>query len=183
MRRTNVLIALFCSVAILFSGCKEDDIPALEYKSQGFIKGKLTTNLSDNSPFIEDFSYSQYMLFSDYSNYEMNSDNSLDFTIERNDYNRYESSVSFNFSLDNSADITPNDPEMTIRVSKESEVLSYFSMNSDNGANTLAITEFSFNATSGQVKGKYTIAGSENSSDKSATVTGEFDVVVKKLVN
>jgi hypothetical protein len=48
--------------------------------------------------------------------------------------------------------------------------------------NTQAITDFTFDAATGKAKGKFTLSGLENSTDKSATVTGDFEVVAKKEV-
>jgi len=180
---TTAFLAIILSIA--FTGCKDDDPqPALEYQTEGTIKGKITGVSKDNSyTFNDDFTYSQYSLLTEsYSLYQVNNDGSYDVSISRADFST-SGTASITFTLSNAADTTPDDVYISINYYKESnDKIINFRMNSSDDENTVAITDFTFDGTTGKAKGKFTLSGTENSTDKNATVSGDFEVTAKKEV-
>jgi hypothetical protein len=184
-KKSSLWIALLAIVVSgIMTSCSDDDPqPALEYKTEGVIKGKITGVTKDNSyTFNDDFSFSQYsLLTSSYATYLVNTDGSYDINLTRADFaNNGQANVSFGLST--AADTTPDDAEFEIDYYKEADnKIIYFSMDSDDGTNTLAITDFTFDSATGKVKGKYTMNGASNSTSKNATVAGEFELTAKKV--
>jgi hypothetical protein len=184
-KKSSLWIALLAiAVSGIMTSCNDDDPqPALEYKTEGVIKGKITGVTKDNSyTFNDDFSYSQYSLFTlSYATYVVNTDGSYDVNLTRVDFaNRGQASISFGLST--AADTTPDDTRFEIEYYKEVDnKLILFTMDSDDGTNTLAITDFTFDSATGKVKGKYTMTGASNSTTKNATVAGEFELTAKKV--
>ena len=181
------LLALFSMIVLSmsFTACSDDDPqPAIEYKTEGYIKGKIVGVSADNSyTFNDDFNYTQYLTLGEIeSYYEINDDGSFDISISRNDFSAGGSAY-LNFELSNAADVTPNDSYLEINYFKElnDKVISFY-MDSGDLDNTFSITDFTFDVTTGKVKGKYTLSGSDNSTDKNATVSGDFEVTAKKIV-
>lgn len=187
-RMTSNLWIAFCVISLsgIMTSCKDDDDPqpALEYKTEGYVKGKITGVTRDNSyTFNDDFSYSQYSLLTQaYASYVANTNGSYTITITRADYST-SGTADLSFGLSNAADTTPNAAELDFTYYKEVDnKLVYFSMYSGSGTNTVTITEFTFDSSTGKIKGKYTMSGATNSTTKSATVAGDFEVTAQKLI-
>jgi hypothetical protein len=179
MKRASITLSVLSVVAILLGGCQED-IPALEYANQGFIKGTITGSTQGNTVLNDQFTYSQYEKWGKSSDYFIDGGVYV-FTIERGDFNTG-GAVSLSFALSSASDTSPDEPWMIFDYYKESsDKYVHFYMSSDYGANTISITEFTFNPTTGQIKGKYSVSGTTNSTTKSATVTGEFDLIAKRI--
>jgi len=186
-QKKNLLTVLFAlALSAAFMGCSDDEQPAFEYKSQGYVKGTLTGTSKDGSyVFNEKFNYTQYSLAlgETASTYTLNAGGSYSITIARADYNG-SGSAHIDFLLSNASDKSPEDIDYYFYLVKEDkDKFIQFDM-SDDADNTVTIPEadFSFDPTTGRVKGKYTISGADNSTDKNATITGEFDVIAKKIV-
>lgn len=186
MKKRSWIVTLFLGLAMSFAvmSCNDDDIdPGLGYESQGYIKGSITGVSSDGSyVFDEDFNYKNYsLLLNSISTYEIDGD-IYEFELSRADFDDY-GSASIRFELSGAEDTTPDDIRISISWAEErkNDIIT-FSMNSTNGENTVAITDFSFNEDTGRVKGKYTMTGTGNSTNKNALVTGEFDVVAKPII-
>ena len=168
--------------ASVFTSCNKDDDPqpALEYKTEGSIKGKITGTSKDNAyTFNDEFNYSQYsILTGSYATYTVETDGSYDFTISRSDF-ATTSTARLQFTLANAGSTTPLDSDVTIQYIKEVDnKLVTFSMSSG-GSNTTSITELTFDSSTGVIKGKYSLSGTNNSTTKSASVTGDFNVTAK----
>lgn len=184
-QKKNLLTALFAlALSLAFMGCSEDPQPAYEYKSQGYIKGTLNGVTKDNAyTFNETFNYTQYNLSLNETGATYSVDGSAyEFVISRSDFNGT-GSATFAFTLANAtAKPVNNDVYYDFSYNKEEkDRFIVFSMESDD-ENTLNITDFTFDTTTGRVTGKYTITGTENTTDKAATITGDFDVIAKKVV-
>ena len=181
---TKLFTTLFMlALSVFFISCEDDPQPAIEYKTGGFIKGKIVGVSGDGSySFNDDFNYNQYALFGEsISYYEINDDGSYDIELVRNDFDTG-GSARISLELANAADTSPDNMDFWVSYFKESkDKLVYFSMSSS-VENTFAITDFTFDASTGKVAGKYTLSGSDNSTEKNATVTGEFSVIAKKVV-
>ncbi len=182
--QTKIFASLLMVVlSISFIGCSDDPQPALEYKTDGYIKGKIVGISEDNSyTFNDDFNFTQYStLVGAGSTYEIYDDGSFYIQMERFEFSSG-GSAELSFELSNAADVTPDNMDIEIRYYKElNDKIVYFNM--ENDGNTFSITDFTFDVTTGKVKGKYTLSGSFNSTYKNATVSGDFEVTAKKLVD
>src|SRR6187399_812683 len=112
MKMTSGLWTIFCVIALsgFLSSCKDDDDPqpALEYKTEGAINGKITGVTKDNSyTFNDDFNYTQYSLLTNtYATYSVNTDGSYDVDLTRVDFGS-NGHASIEFGLSTAADTTP----------------------------------------------------------------------------
>src|SRR5690349_13933009 len=87
--QTKLFAFLLILVSLIsFSSCEDDPQPAIEYQTEGFIKGKIVGVSGDNSyTFNDDFSYNQYALFGEsISYYEVNTDGTYDIELVRSDF-------------------------------------------------------------------------------------------------
>lgn len=177
-------LLLIVVLSLAFTACKDDPQPAYEYKSQGYIKGKLTGTSEDNQyTFNEDFTLTQYSPFNGTpsSAYQVNTGGSYSVAFVRSDFNNNRT-VYISFFLDNASDTTPSDIEIDVTYDKElSDKFVSFYMESSVD-NTTTISDFTFDSSTGRAKGKYSLSGSDNSTGKAATITGDFDVVLKRNV-
>jgi hypothetical protein len=173
-------------VAVVFIQCDDDDAPALEYKQQGVIKGTVSgTTEIGNASINESFSYSQYQpaLYDPddgMSRYEVNDDGTIEIYVLRQDF-KTGGYFYLDLQLDNGSDTTPS-TYCDIRYRDNDfngKVLDFYMSSS---GNNLTISDFSFEQSSGRLKGNYVLTGDENSTGKNATVTGSFDVQVKQFV-
>jgi hypothetical protein len=174
---TRMLIVML--LITLAMSC-EDDSQAIEYRTQGFIKGKITGVSGDGLyTFDNTFNYTQYSHQTlGLSLYEIYDDGSCDGGLSRMNF-KSSGSASVYFALDNVDDPTPNILNVSVWYSKElSDRVITFSMSSDE-ENITTITDFSFDPETGRVKGKFTLTGSYNTTSNNAVVTGEFDGITK----
>ncbi|HEY9044716.1 MAG TPA: hypothetical protein VIN08_02425 [Ohtaekwangia sp.] len=184
MNKTQSVLAMALCALVFFTGCSDDDIPAIEYIQQGSVQGSITGTASDDKTAIdEQFTYNRYApsaYYGPYSSlYSVHDDESIDIQIVRQDM-QTGGLVTLQLSLDNEQDTSP-DYNISITYIKETDKILYFSM-STGSSNVSQLTNFTFNTTTGQVKGDYSISGISNSTNNTATVTGSFDVVVKKII-
>ncbi len=181
--QTKVFASLLMLVlSSFFIGCSDDPQPALEYKTEGYIKGKIVGVSYDNSyAFSDDFNYSQYLSLGGIeSYYQINDDGSYYIGLIRSDYSS-RGSVKLEFKITNTTEVIPVQSYWYVEYYKElNDKIVKFNMSSSN--NTVVITDFTFDAATGKVKGKYTLSGSTNSTHKNATVSGDFDLTAKKRV-
>jgi lipopolysaccharide export LptBFGC system permease protein LptF len=174
-------------VSILMS-CGDDPQPALEYKAQGYMRGTITgTSFDESYTFNDKFSYAQY-ISGDNSTYTYMPDNDLYyFSINRSDYNN-SSAFSIYFTIENFSDTTPENAMYNFGYKKElKNKIVTFSMYSgfyggDTKEEAMQISDFSFNEDTGRVRGKYTVTSDNNTTQKNASITGDFDVVLKKII-
>lgn len=186
MSMKNIFRAfVFPVAALLLVQCGDDDVPALEYQQQGVIKGTITGTTREGSVAInESFSYSTYQpgLFGidGFSYHRTFDDGSIEVYIVRQDVNAV-GYFAFRFLLEDAADVTPEGYLNFLYHDKDfnGKILDFYMTSAGTG---LTISEFSFESASGRAKGKYVLEGANNSTNKNATITGEFDVAVKELV-
>lgn len=182
-----MIVSVFLGLALSlgFVSCDDDDsdAPGLEYESQGFIKGSITGVSEDGTyVFDDDFKFTDYsLLLSTVSTYEMNDDGSYEISLRRADFGDY-GNATIGFDLDDADDTTPENINISIQWADEEDDR-YISFSMGSSGNTATITEFSFNPETGRAKGKFTLTGTDNSTDNNALVTGSFDVVAKPIVN
>ena len=182
--RISSVILLF-AVVILFANC-EDDIPAVEYKQQGFIRGTIEGTASDDDTDIDEtFRYTRYapgltLSTQAFSYYELDDDGSIEAAIFRQDLSTG-SYVYFEFELEDADDTTPDDMYFEIVYIKEANEILYFEMDNDDD-NDFEISDFSFDITTGRLKAGFSLEGEENSTDNNATVEGDMDVVIKQVL-
>jgi len=177
-------LLLAVTASLFFTACKNDDPqPAIEYETQGYVKGKFTGNSADNTyMFNEDFNYTQYnVIYNTVAVYNINDDGSYSIRLQRADF----STVGFmriEFELNNASDTSPDDVKVDFNYEKEfnDKIVTFRMASSDNNATTLS--EISFNPTTGQVKGKLTLSGSDNSTGNNASVMADFDMIAKRVI-
>lgn len=183
MTRYNLSATLFFSLLLLFTACQEDDQP-LEYKTQGYIKGTFTgVSSNDIYTFDEKFNFNQFKL-DDGSYYTYVKGEGYSVSISRNDYNK-SNFCRITFQLREEAPQTPQNIYVTFRYHKEEKnkviVFSSYPMYS-NLDKDIIFSGFTFDPASGRMKSIFSLTNKVNSTAKEATITGEFDVIVKELV-
>jgi hypothetical protein len=179
MKRIPLFLSILSVAAVLLGGC-QDEVPALEYANQGSIKGTITGSTQGNTVLNDQFTYSQYEKWRKASDYRIDGGVYI-FSLGRGDFNTGGSSF-LEFTLSNASDTSPDNPRLIIEYYKDaSDKYVYFYMDSDEAPNTISITEFTFNPSTGQIKGKYSITGTSNTTGKSATVAGDFDLIAKRI--
>ena len=171
------LPALLLTVT-LFASCKEEE-NALEYKSQGFIKGTLSTTLSDDeTPFNDSFRYTEYKITEyEYPFFYKEDDGSLTFSMNRYDMT-LGSEAYWEFHLDNEGDTTPDETSLYMSHYKISstKIISLEFYQDD-----FAISDFSFDPATGRAQGTFSFTAISNSSSSNDVfVEGSFDVIVKR---
>jgi hypothetical protein len=187
MKFNTILLALLLLSASWLTGCKDDDLSALEYRAEGYIKGKITGSTQvGNIALAEEFNYTQYApsLYGVevYPYYIVQDDGSIQVSIYRQDIDAG-GLAGISFTLAENDLQTPVGPRFQINYSDERDnQLINFNMSSTNGNNTLNITNFSFDRASGRVKANFEVSGTSNSTDKAATITGEINAMVKEIV-
>jgi hypothetical protein len=179
-------VLLMAAAIIVFARCSDDDEPALEYRQQGFVKGTIAGTTGSSSAIInESFTYSQYLpgLYGEegMSYYEINDDGSIYARVIRHDVNTG-GYVGFYFTLDDENDVTPEDVYYIVIYRNNNLDGKAFDFSTSSSGNDFSISDFSFDISSGRTKGKYVLEGTSNTTSKNATVTGEFDVVIKQVV-
>jgi hypothetical protein len=187
MKKRSMIATAFLGLALSFGfvSCSDDDegFDGIEYQSQGYIKGEITGVSEDASyVFEDDFNYKDYsLLLNTISTYEKNDDNSYEVDLRRSDYGDY-GSATISFDLAN-ADAEPENISISVTwAEEEKNKIITFDMDSNDGENSVSITDFSFNPETGRAKGKFSMNGDANSTDNNALVTGSFDVVAKPVV-
>ncbi|HEY9044715.1 MAG TPA: hypothetical protein VIN08_02420 [Ohtaekwangia sp.] len=185
MRINTVLKIYMLAVVALLTACKDDDIPALEYQQQGFVKGTINGVASDNKTIInKSYEYTQFApgLYPNgaaYSYYQVKPDGTINIRVLRQDI-ATGGYLSMGFSLSNDTDTSPDGINYTFQYTEKSDP--YISFGMESGENDITITDFSFEKSSGHLKGKFEITGSANSTGNDARVTGEIDVVIKEVI-
>jgi hypothetical protein len=169
---------------MILAGCKEDDPqPAVEYQTQGLIKGKFTGKSGDGTyTFNDDFTFTQYnILFGGLSTYTVNDDGSYTLVISRANFPSY-GAISVEFDLLTSTNTNPINLDIQFEYTKElSTKFLTFSMGS-NAENITSMSDVKFDIKSGRCTGKFSLTGLNNSSGQNASVTGEFDVIAKEVI-
>ena len=172
---------LIFTTGITLFGCRQE-IPALEYQSQGFIRGTITGIASDDETVInERFRYTQYqkpVIGETFAGYLEEDNGSFRVVLFRLDLAAGGYAYA-SFTLDDEKDTTPNSPEMEIAYYKDAEYLLRFYMTS-NDPNTLAIEDFFFDPASGKTTGTFRMEGPQNSSENEALVEGSFDLILQR---
>ncbi len=186
MRLNKISIACLLAAVVLLAGCKDDDVPALEYQQQGHIKGTLVGIASDKKTAInQSFEYTQYAPGyypegSAYSYYRVESGGAVDIRIMRQNLSTG-SYLSINFSLSSETDTSPDGINYSFQYITTNDPVIHFSMESGIN-NDVTVTGFSFDRSSGHVKGNFTLSGADNSTGNNAIITGDIDVVVKEVI-
>lgn len=181
-KHLKLVLAVF-ALAGLLASCKKDDDPqpAVEYRTEGSITGKITGVSKDASyTFNDDFSFTQFLPFDSYSIYQANSNGSFDFEISRSDFSSG-GGAEISFSLASASSTTPTSPYVSISYQKEVDnkfIVFYIS----SGSPITTITGISFDANTGKISGNYSITGTASSTGKTATVTGSFNITAKKYI-
>lgn len=182
---------MFC-IAGLLTGCQDDDIPALEYRSSGFIKGTIHGTSSNGDTLIEDFNYTQYPRH--WNTFEQNWASIPYYTVTPPLVEGYSATTFVNLYSESMSEtgyaqimlyLLEEDPtKITLwsvfirhREQKDNQTVLFDSYRSQS-----EITEFSFDRASGRIKGKFTITGAGNLTGNDATVEGVFDMTIKQLV-
>lgn len=173
----------FSILSLFLTACQEDDQP-LEYKTQGYIKGTFTGVSSNNVyTFNEKFNFNQFKL-DDGSYYTYSKETGYNISISRNDYNQ-SNFCRITFQLKEEALQTPENVYVTFRYHKEEKnkviVFSSYPMYS-NLDKDIIFSGFTFDPISGRTKAIFSLTNKVNSTAKEATITGEFDVIVRELV-
>ena len=177
------LLPIVLLVAVV-SACK-DDIPAVEYKSQGFIQGTIDATASDDETDIDEtFKYTQYqqtITYGEaYTGYELNDDGSIEVVIFRQDLANG-GYVYMGFELEDEDDTTPDDMFFQIQFFKEKkDQIIFFSMSSS--SNEFDIDDFTFDIETGNTTGTFSLEGSNNSTDNDADIEGSFNIKLRPIV-
>lgn len=183
MKKTNQLLALFAALAMVFTGCKNEDVPALEYKSQGNIEGTFVGETTKGTDLNEKFSFSQYTGPSSYySSFEtFEGEDYYSFNIVRHDINNG-GSITITFTLEELSSTSAIEPRINFNFRKETNTeIVIFGMTNNGNNNEAKITNLVFDEKSGRLTGEFTLSGESNFSED-ATVSGDFDLIVKKAV-
>lgn len=189
MEKKSVMMALLLALTIAFTGCKKEDDnePTIKYRTQGFVKGTLETTSSNGTAVKENFSYSAYPISNVFSYYFLSpdqlqpNDSIYNFSIYRSNYDNG-GAISLKFSIDEITD-KPEFIFFDYDFQKETNNTIYDFFITGSGTSEATITNFSFDTKTGRTKGNYTLKGQSTQSQKEGTVTGEFDVVLKRRVN
>lgn len=190
MKKERIILAVLFAIAFTSAGCKKDEnVPAIEYRSQGFIKGNLS-GATSGGKLEEKFSYTQYSLSSEGESYYyllpdiiQQNDSIYSFHINRSDINKG-GGLTLTFDIDELSDKPDNTVfQYSFRKETNTQLFYFYMENSQGEPNLVDITDFSFNPKTGRTTGSYTLSGSNNSTQKNAIVKGDFDVVLKRLVD
>jgi hypothetical protein len=185
-----VLFAMVVTALITVAGCSDDDIPALEYSTQGEIKGTIKgTRRNEDVTFEETFAYSRYQKTEgDHSRYYLHTDlgapgdEGISINVYRGDMT-LGGFVRLSVDMDNATDSTPN-VRANVSFVKEDKQIFVFTAVADMNeyADDLKVTNFSFDQPSGRLRGDFSFATPYNSTTKDAEVTFSVDVVVKREI-
>lgn len=176
------LLAISLLSVLMFSSCKKDEKGDTVFFGNGSVTGTIKGTKLDNSVLDETFTFSKYLpiLNEQYYQINYNNNNQYDFNIEYSD----ENSNSFNleFTLSALTDNTPADIDFYINYykTKEANKILHFDMSENN--NTTVISDFSFEANTGRLKCKLVVTGTNNTTEKNATVTANIDITLKERV-
>lgn len=173
------LLAITLVSALLFSSCKKDEKGDTIFFSNGSVTGTIKGTKMDNSTLNETFTLNKYLQLSDMPYYKVHT-NEVEFNIYFNDESGTEFELEFYLSSLN--DNTPGDIDFDFRYFKTTGN-SIFQFDAGDYENTVMISDFSFDSETGKLKCKLEVTGPNNSTGKSATVTANIDVTLKKLEN
>ena len=167
--------------ALSITGCKEE-IPAIKYRQQGFIKGTINgTAYDDKTPFTRSFTYTQYSPLLNFwnSTFRLKTDGSVYLQASRIDFVTA-GNVQFSMQLKDVGAKAPLDQTFALAYYEEGNEIFFFDM--QEFKNSISFTDFSFDADTGRLKFNYTLKGETNSTNNTAVVTGSVDIVLKKEV-
>ena len=173
------LVTLFIS-ALLFTSC-QDDVPAIEYRQQGFIEGTITGTASDDeTPISEKFRYTQYSPNWGYPLYYQAENGYIEIYFSRHDFNSG-GYFEFGIYLEDENATTPDGSDFGLYYFKDGKEIAFF-QTYDSESNEITFTNLSFDLATGRLQTDYAIEGSDNSSYNNAVVIGKIDVIVKKSI-
>jgi hypothetical protein len=175
--KINHLIYLLF-VILFFTTCKKEDKGDVIFFSNGSVSGTIKGTKTDNSVLDEQFSFSKYLDYLNDPCYQI-TPQGYNFYIEF--INPDFSLFSLEFTLSSATDITPDVSKFSIHYLKDLKTR-VFNFTMENANNTTTFTNFSFDEATGKVKGKLTVTGTDNSTDKNATVEANLDVKLNKMV-
>lgn len=185
MNLKNSSLLMMMAAALVFSACS-DDIDAVEYIQQGYIKGTITGTESDDATAIDgSFKYTREVpalnYGEDYSYYEVDDSGGIDVYFYRMDPSTG-AAMYFEFYLEDE-DSEPVDDDVDYYINfidETSDNVFYFYMY-DNSSNTFSFSNFSFDMDKNRFSAEFSASGAVNSTDNTATISGDFDVVVKQV--
>lgn len=179
----KVVIILVMTVMVL-SACKKDKVGDTVYFNNGTVTGTLKGTKLDNSSIDEKFSFSQYLDVLDDQYYRSNyTSQKYEFNIEYTE--KSGSTIDIEFELSSLTDITPEKVSCSFTYYKNiGNNIFHFHMYGYEGSsqNTTSISDFSFDKATGKTKGKITMTGVGNTTNKSATIEATFDVTLKEMM-
>lgn len=185
------IIISFLAIGLIASSCKKNDDyfkkDDIGFKS-GFIKANIGGTSQDNIALNESFT-AEYVSATDLtrsSSYSIDENGNTAFDINRSSGLFSENKISLSITKFKSGTFSITRFSLTYQKKiDEKQVLSldYYDYN---GSSTSSITNLLFDETTGSLKGSYSITevkynniGGKNT----ATIAGDFDVVVVKVVN
>ena len=175
--KSKLFIPGLLLVVASLSGCKED-VPALEYRTQGSIKGTISGTLSDDKTELNgNFQYNQFLPGNNLCLYEIEDDNSLKVKISRSDLNM-PGDITIRFLLDDEDDTTPEVSNLSLQYNKRTstQIINFTMYVAE-----FEISDFTFDIATGRTTGKITmeVDGGNNSTKNDAMVEITFDVVLE----
>lgn len=171
------LLAISLVSALVFSGCKKDEKGDTIFSSNGSVTGTIKGTKTDNTVLDETFTLNKYTQISDMPYYRVDP-NEVRFNVYFNDESGNEFSLVF--FLSSLTDNTPGSIHFEFTYFKTTDNSIYRFETWSNG-NTAQISDFSFDSTTGKLKCRLDVSGSDNSTGKNATLTANIDVTLKKL--
>jgi hypothetical protein len=173
------LVATVVLAALVFSSCKKDEKGDTVFFSNGSATGTIKGTKTDNSILDETFTFNKYIPILNNQYYLRTSNNQLKFYIEFSDENN--NGLNLEFTLSSTADNTPENIDFWIEFNKTSDnKIFHYDMTDNN--NTAVISDFTFDESTGKLKCKLVVTGTNNSTEKNATVTASIDVTLKERV-
>ena len=171
------LFLLVASAFLLISSCKKDDKDANLFIENGSVTGTIGGQKSDGSVLNETFAFNKYMGYTEQQYYYLDGATYvvlMDFSADDGSY------WNIKFSLPNALSTNPNLVSFGFDYFKRTGN-SLFEFNiSQQATNTPTFSGFTFDSTTGRVKGKLSIIGAGNSANKTDTVKSNFDITLAK---
>lgn len=178
------IIISFLAIGLIASSCKKNDDffkkDDIAFKS-GFIKANIVGTSQDNIALNESIT-AEYVSATDLtrsSTYSIDANGNTVFKLNRSINLIGENNISLEVKKFKTTGILPLLTSFYLKYQKKIDEKQVLSLYYDNysGGSTSSITNLVFDETTGSLKGAYSIT------EETATITGEFDVVVVKEVN